>query len=218
MARFIIYQNYLYAINHQLIQVFNIQSPANPERGASVNAGWNIETIFPYQNRLFLGSSNGMYIFDNSDPALPKHLSFYGHVTGCDPVVVEGNYAYVTIRNGTNCRVNTTLNQLEVVDISNIRAPRSVKIYPMQNPHGLGIDNGTLFLCEGDFGLKSFNATDPLKITDNRLTHFKNLHAFDVIPLGYSLLVIGNDGLYQYDYRDPKNIKLLSKIPVSRGE
>ena len=216
MARFTITDNYLYAINNHLIQVFDIQNPAVPQRGNTVNAGWNIETIFPYQNKLFLGSSNGMYIFDNSQPAKPTMLSFFGHFFGCDPVVVEGNYAYVTIRNGTLCRSATAVNQLEVIDISNARSPRSVKIYPMQNPHGLGIDNGKLFLCEGQFGLKVFDAQNPLTIADKQLAHFKGNHMFDVIPLGNSLLTVGNDGLYQYDYTDPKNIRLLSKIAVSK--
>ena len=28
--------------------------------------------------------------------------------------------------------------------------------------------------------------------------------------------LVGSDGLYQYDYSDPKNIRFLSKIPVSK--
>lgn len=213
MARFTIYDNYLYAINHSFMQVMNIASPANPQHGASINVGWGIETIFPYKDKLFLGSNTGMHIYENKVPATPTKLSFYSHLQGCDPVVVDDKYAYVTIRNGATCR-NNAPNTLEVVDISDLKAPKSVKIYPMQNPHGLGIDQNTLFICEGDFGLKTFDASNPKAITDNQLAHFKDLHAFDVIPLGYTLLTIGKDGLYQYDYRDPKNIKLLSKIPV----
>jgi hypothetical protein len=34
--------------------------------------------------------------------------------------------------------------------------------------------------------------------------------------LGTTLLAVGNDGLYQYNYTDPKNIKFLSKIPVNK--
>ena len=86
----------------------------------------------------------------------------------------------------------------------------------MLNPHGLGIDNKTLFLCEGDFGLKVFNASDVTAIDQNLLTHFKDLKSYDVIPLGGTLMMVGADGLYQYDYKDPKNLKLLSIIPVKR--
>jgi hypothetical protein len=86
----------------------------------------------------------------------------------------------------------------------------------MQNPHGLGIDNGTLFICEGNYGLKVFNAANPDKISENQLSHLKDLHAFDVIPLGQNLLVIGEDGFRQYDYTNPSKLKFLSKIPVAR--
>ncbi len=84
----------------------------------------------------------------------------------------------------------------------------------MQNPHGLGIDNSTLFLCEGEHGLKVFDAKDLNKIDENLLAHFKDHDAFDVIPLGTSLLLIGKDGLYQYDYSDPSDIKLISILPI----
>ena len=40
-------------------------------------------------------------------------------------------------------------------------------------------------------------------------------NAFDVIPLGEVLIMIGTDGLYQYDYSDPENIRELSVIPIS---
>ena len=214
MARFTITNNYLYAVNSSSIQVFDISQPNSPVRGVNVTTNWGTETIFPYRDKLFLGTSTGMLIYDNSQPQQPKFISSISHFFGCDPVVVEGNYAYVTVRNGTECRTSNSINQLEVIDISNIQNPVRVKTYAMQNPHGLGIDQGTLFLCEGDYGLKAFDAKDVLAIDQHKLAHFKDIHAFDVIPLGQTLLAVGNDGLYQYDYRDPKNIKLLSKINV----
>ena len=63
------------------------------------------------------------------------------------PVVVEGDYAYVTLRTGSNC--GGSLNQLDVVNIKNIEFPILEASYNFTNPHGLGIDNGTLFLCDG---------------------------------------------------------------------
>ena len=86
----------------------------------------------------------------------------------------------------------------------------------MENPHGLGIDNGKLFICEGKFGLKSFdaNSSNDIKLQE----HIKDVNAFDVIPLqGNLLLMVGSDGFYQYDYSDPKNLKLLSKIAVQKN-
>jgi hypothetical protein len=212
MARFALYQNYLYTVNSYSLQLFNIANPLQPQKANKVFIGQDIETIFPYQDKLFIGSQTGMYIYDNSNPALPKQLSVFQHARACDPVVVEGTTAYVTLRSGTSC-VNTK-NQLDVIDIANITAPKLIKSYAMQNPHGVGIDNNVLFVCDGKFGLKVFDATSKTNIDKNMLANFANVSAYDVIPMGNVLLMIGENGLYQYDYSDTKSIKLLSVIPV----
>ncbi len=116
----------------------------------------------------------------------------------------------MTLRGGSSC--GGFENQLDVIDISNINAPELIKTYTMHNHHGLGIDSTTLFICDGDEGLKIFDASDPLKVTDNQLNHFEDIDAFDVIPLGGHLLLIGEDGLHQYDYRDKTAIFLLSTL------
>jgi hypothetical protein len=215
MARFTIVNNHLYTVSMSSLQLFDITSPSDPQTGNKISLPWGIETIFPYENKLFIGAQNGMHIYDNSTPTAPQHLSTFAHVQSCDPVVVQGDYAYVTLRSGNACFGNT--NQLDVINIKDPRQPRLIKTYPMQNPHGLGIDNELLFLCEGQHGLKLFNAADPLQIDKNLLQHFKNIDAYDVIPLGNTLLMIGKDGLFQYDYSQNNELRLLSVIPVNRN-
>ncbi len=210
MARFTIYDDYLYAATHTDLLVFNITNQQQPDSVNKVNLGWGIETIFPYENKLFIGSNTGMYIFDNSDPSKPVRMSLFQHVRACDPVVVEGTKAYVTLRNGM---CGLAPNRLDVVDVSNISQPKLIKSYEMENPHGLSINNKNLMICEGPYGLKSFDASDDYNIKLNQ--HIKNIDAFDVIPISNTLLImIGKDGLYQYDYSDPKNLRQLSHIKV----
>ncbi|MGV3502295.1 MAG: LVIVD repeat-containing protein [Adhaeribacter sp.] len=217
MARFTISGNYLYALNSSSMRIFDISSPADPQPGNMVTMGGGIETVFPYQDKLFIGSMTGMHIYDISNGAAPRRLGGYTHARVCDPVVVSGNYAYVTLRTsgGGWCGSNNT-NQLDVVDISNPQAPHLKRTFPMQSPYGLGIDQHTLFVCEGENGLKVFDATDPLTVGNKQVGHFRNINMFDVIPLGNTLLAIGSDGLYQYDYSNPKDIRYLSKIPVAK--
>ena len=214
MARFGVVGNYLYAVSYSDLTPFNISNLANPIIQPKVTMNWGVETIFPFKDKLFIGSTTGMHIYDNSNPATPKWLSTYNHFKACDPVVVYDNYAYVTLRstNGvTRCgQVNS--NQLDLIDISDPIYPTLVKSFDMESPAGLGISYPNLFICESDKGLKVFSMADPLNIDKNKLSEFKNLDAFDVIPLGKNLMVIGKDGLYQYDYTDPKNLKLLSSI------
>ena len=213
MARFTLMNNHLYTVTDQSLLVFDISELSNPSRGAIVQIGWNIETIFPFQhNRLFIGSQTGMFVYDVSNGAQPSYLSQFQHARSCDPVVVEGDYAYVTLRGGTECGGFT--NQLDVIRISNITQPVLEASYSMVNPHGLGIRNGTLFICDGEAGLKVYNAADPRAISQNQIAHFPNIHAFDVIPLTTVLLMIGEDGFYQYDYSDLNNIRQISHIPI----
>ncbi len=219
MARFTLYDNFLYAVTNSDMKLFDIKKPATPALSNTISMGWGIETIFPYKDKLFIGSQTGMLIYDNANPANPKQLSVFQHARVCDPVVVQGNTAYVSLRSGNTCQGFT--NQLDVVDISNLTSPRLLKSYPMRNPHGLGIDFPNLFICEGAYGLKSFDASDPLRIDASLKQYMDDFQAYDVIPMGNVsglkvLLLIGKDGFYQFDYTNPGRLRLLSKIPVSR--
>jgi hypothetical protein len=212
MARFIIYDDILYVIDQSNLHMFDIDQELSPVSAGSKQIGWNIETVFIAREHLFIGSTTGMYIYSLHDPVNPEFVSTYWHVTSCDPVVVEGNYAYITLRTGNICE--TDVNQLEIVDIHKMSSPVKIKSYPMHNPHGLGIDQGILFICDGDAGLKVYDASDPQNLNANQLAHFTEINTFDVIPVQKHLIMIGEDGLYQYDYVDVQDINLLSMIPI----
>ncbi|MEO8471647.1 MAG: hypothetical protein ABI477_05615 [Chryseolinea sp.] len=212
LARFTLSKDHLYMIDGSDIQVVNVASQQTPAIGTRSTVGWNIETLFPHKDNLFIGSTTGMIIMDISAPDALSVVANYAHVTSCDPVVVDDDYAYVTLRSGTSC--NSTANQLEIIDIKNPADPRLVTTYPMTNPHGLGIDNKTLFICDGSDGLKAFDATDIMKVSSNLLAHYQNINARDVIPLDNVLMMIGDDGIFQYDYSNKADIKLLSQITV----
>jgi hypothetical protein len=213
MARFTIEGDYLYLLDAGSVHSVSIETLDNPIAKSKNMIAWDIETIFPNNGKLFFGAQSGMYIFGLTDPEKPNQISRYAHVRSCDPVVVEGDLAYVTLRSGTTCQGFT--NQLEVIDIKDLTNPVLLKIYPMTNPHGLGIDNKNLFVCDGDDGLKIYDATDYLKISDNQLAHYKNINTYDVIPYNNVAIMTGKDGIYQFDYSNPKDIKQLSRLTIS---
>lgn len=212
MARFTLLNDHLYTVGQADLSLFDVKTAANPTFVKSIVLGWGVETIFPYENKLFIGTNRGMHIFNVTDAANPVKLSTYSHVFACDPVVVQGKYAYVTLRTGNFCRQAT--NQLEVVDIEDPTNPKQIAVYPMQNPHGLSVSGNNLFLCEGNYGLKSFNITDKNKIGDNLLQHLKTIKSFDVIAGPKSLIVTGDDGVYQFNYNNAASLREMSKIKV----
>jgi hypothetical protein len=212
MARFTLMNQYLYTVGQADLSLFDVRTVSNPTFVKTINLAWGVETIFPYENKLFIGTNNGMHIFNATDASNPIKLSTYSHVIACDPVVVQGKYAYVTLRTGNFCR--QAVNQLEVVDIEDPTQPKQVAVFPMQNPHGLSVSGHNLFLCEGTFGIKSFNITDKNAIGNNLLQHLDNIKSFDVIAGPKSLIVTGEDGIYQFNYSNASRLTQLSKIKV----
>ena len=212
-ARFTIASNTLYIVDNSTLHVYNITNNISPQKAADQNLGWWIQTIFPYKNHLFIGSSDGFYIYDITNPLSPSQVSVYSHITACDPVVVDDQYAYFTLSNDAPCHMG--FNQLEVVDITDPANPTLKVTMPMTDPKGLGIDSKTLFICDTNNGLVVYEASgDVTQIASKQIAHFSNINAFDVIPYNKHLVMIGSDGLYQYDYSNVQNITLLSKMAV----
>lgn len=209
LARFQIVNDYLYTVGSHEMTIFNISNLSQPTYTNTFYSGNNIETMFYSEGYLYLGNTDGMYIYSLANAEMPDFVSEFTHWTGCDPVVVDGDYAYLTIRGGNNCGQQESV--LEVIDVSDKSYPTLVATHSMENPFGLGISQNTLFVCDGESGLKVFDKTDPLNV--QWIETFSDVHATDVIPLNNSLLMIGDNILYQYYYSD-NSILLLSTLSL----
>jgi hypothetical protein len=212
MARFSVVNNYLYAVNSEKLISYNITDAANPVSTSSQLVGWNIETIYPFNNKLFVGSQASLFIYDISNPATPTRLSQFTHFRACDPVVADNTYAFVTLRDGNAC--GGAVNQLQVIDVSNLQSPILSRTYTMTNPHGLAKDNNLLFICDGRDGLKMYDAANPLSIVLKKT--ITGIETYDAIAWNNNLLVVAKDGLYQYDYSNPETLVQRSKLSVKR--
>jgi hypothetical protein len=210
LARFKIVDDYLYAVDSHNINIFNIDDLESPQQLPAVFAGFDIETIFNKGEHLFLGSMRGMYIFNIEEPAAPSFVSEFEHGTACDPVVVDDEYAYITLRAGNFC--GALDSSLQIVNITDIENPVLTESYAMVNPYGLGVKDNLLFICDGKSGLKVYDKTnvEDLQLID----YFENIHTYDVIPLDDRLLMIGDKILYQYDYAD-EGIILISQFQLN---
>ncbi len=213
LARFTISNGTLYAVDDQSLRVFDLSDPKAPEYATKVDMGWGIETIFPYEDKLFIGANNGMHIYSVASPSAPEHLSTFEHVLSCDPVVVADDKAYVTLWGGRDC--GSAGDQLEVIDVADARNPVSLQITPMSNSHGLGVAEGKLFLCAQWEGLKVYDLTEE-GLLGEQLSALDNINARDVIvlPGNNDLIVLGYgaDGIQQFKYTDAGALRSTSRI------
>ena len=213
MARFGLYKDFLYIVNQTSLLTFKLNSNSQVTLLDTRYVNWNVETIFITDNHLFLGTQNGMIVLSLEVPEKPTQKGSFSHMTACDPVVIKGDLAFVTLKGGNTCR--GTLNQLDVVKMNNNYSQFSLlKSYPMYGPQGLGIDDDLLFICDGDAGLKIYDAADPLTITDHLIAKFPSINAYDVIPMNNYLFMVGENGFMLYDYKNIQNIEQIGIIPV----
>ena len=215
MARFGLYNDYLYVVDNATLFMFDVKNPESPSDIGKQSVGWDIETMFIYDGHMFFGTRTGMQIFSLEVPTVPKYTGSFWHVTSCDPVVISDGFAYITLRGGNQCGSN--VNRLDVLKLSdNYTENQLLASYPLNGPYGLGIDDQTLFVCDGDAGLKVYDVADKTHIDDHQIASFSNINTFDVIPFNDFLFMIGDDGFYQYDYSDLQNIHQISFIPVNK--
>ncbi|MFW2475278.1 MAG: LVIVD repeat-containing protein, partial [Sediminibacterium sp.] len=213
-ARFGQQQQRLYTVSLDDLKVFNVTVPEAPVyvKEIGLNRG-DIETIFPYQQNLFIGAQTGMYIYNASNPDNPQPLGQFVHTRACDPVIADGDYAFVTLRGWGLCGgVN---NQLDVINIKNLLSPQLLKTYPLTAPRGLSKDGAILLICDGTDGLKIFDANNVSAITP--IKTIGGFDAIDVIAYQGIAIVVATDGIYLVDYQTPADAKLVSKIQVSKN-
>lgn len=211
-ASFTIINKHLYAVSDTHLITLDISNLNNPVTLSNVNNGGSrLETVFNLDKYLFVGSSDGFYVYDISNPNTPTYVSTYFHSVGCDPVIAQGNYAYTTVFEGRACGF-TTSNFMEIVDISDITRPTVVDRYNLYSPRGLGIGcNNKLFVCNGELGFIQYDLTDPSKPKLEKT--FRDHYAQDIIVQGSTIIVSGEDGVFQYRCEN-NDLVLLSKIKV----
>jgi hypothetical protein len=210
MARFTITSDYLYTVDMSNLYSFFVDA-ACPVLKNKVQIGWNIETIFTYDDKLFIGSTSGMFIYVLNNPATPAFAGSMNHLRSCDPVIVQGDYAYVTLHGGSPCGGFT--NQLDIVDVKNIFNPQLVKSHTLEYPLGLGIHDNYLFIC--DNALKVFKLESGFDIKLEASIPQHNPYDVIVLPDRDNLILISESGIYQYNISKAPVLNQLSFIPVN---
>jgi len=205
-ARFSIVGDYLYTINADEMNIFDVTDTSSPLSVSKVHIPFDVETIFAYSNYLYIGASLGFYIYDTTNPTQPTKITNFTHVNSCDPVVVENDIAYVTLNSGNSCFNDFDgVNRLEVIDVRNPKNPELIRTLDMWEPGGLAIDNDNLFICDGNNGLKVFDVNrsevnGTITVGLNLLESNSKVNCYDVIANSNSLVISNRSEILQFDY------------------
>lgn len=192
LARFVLVDDYLYTVDDQSLRIFDISNRDKPSFVNQKYIGFDIETLYSMGEHLFVGSRLGMYLYDISDPEFPLQLSRVEHVRSCDPVVSDGNYAYVTLHTSAACEGE--VNQLEIYNVENPTAPEHLRTITMERPIGLGLYGNNLLVTDKSV-VRILDVSNPAAPD---LLGGIPVDAFDLIIKDEVLFVIGTEALYQY--------------------
>lgn len=210
--RIAVNEDYVYTISRQFLTVF--KDEGNIEFKGTHFIGWDMETIYPQGDALFIGTRTSMQIINVSSPENPIEEGSFWHATACDPVLPDGDVAYVTLRTSDANMCPGDENALVSVNVSDIRNPYQIQEIPMESPFGMTLIADILYVGEGENGLKLFDATDRTHLTE--IKHDETVKAYDIIahPTKPNLILIASpNGFGQYEIDGvTEDLSLLSWI------
>jgi hypothetical protein len=235
-ARFAVVGDYLYVLNkfddkreveasdrtwstrrlRDSLDTFSLVNPESPEfKTRLILESLRPETIYPVGANLFLGTDSGMMIISIEEPSEPLSLSFTGHFTARDPVVVSGDRAYVTLRTSEKNKFSSAVNELQIYDIRNLDMPTLINTFQMTSPWGLGVQHDRAYICDGSSGLRVLNVADPQLIEEVAVVNTDI--CFDVVITQKSVISTGLSGINQYKIdADTAAPSLLSTIALAQ--
>lgn len=208
LARFTIAQKHLYVVDDMKLHVYSLANASSPKLTSTQLIGEDIETIYSYKDKLFVGSQDAMYIYSISDAGHPDKLGTASHVRACDPVVADDTVAYVTVRGGNSC--GGTLNAMYVYDVKNLLNPVQRNVINMDSPWGLGMSGNTLFVCNGSNGLAIYDISN--RYYPSLKKRYYDDTYYDVIPYNDMLICMVQGGMLLYELKPDGQIVKLAKI------
>ena len=204
------YGSIAYVLDNSLLKIIDLEkTPPEIRKAIPLDSP---ETLFISNGYLYIGGENGVDIFNLEEPINPVRTSTYEHMRACDPIIVEDDIGYITLRSGfgDRCRL-VGPNRLEIVDMSNPELPELINTFSMTNPYGLAKTDTHLAICEEAFGLTLLNVDDPLDIS--KVVNYSDINCFDLIYSDSRLIATASDGIYQFSATS-QYLELLSQIPV----
>jgi len=208
-ATFAVIDSFLYYLDNGEIVTSDISDPGNPAELSRLYISNDIETIYPAEKNLFIGSSTGMHILSRSKPSSPSILGSVTHMRACDPVVARDSVAYVTLRSGNAC--GQTRDELMVIKMVDQIKPVVVKEIPVSTPYGMALKDTFLYVANGYYGYSLYSVANP--VSPVKLKSFSTYTTvLDFIWDGMLLYILNTDNIAVYSVADPLLPMNLSNI------
>ncbi len=207
-ALFAVIDSFLYYIDNSSLITLDISKNDTLIKLSETYLDWNIETLFPTEKYLYVGGRAGMYILDRTDPIYPKKIGTLQHFTAYDPVVVNNDIAYVTLRAG-----NWGGDAKDVLLIVNVENPTNsfvIDEISTFTPYGLSIQDTLLYVSNGSNGFSLYTVSDPNNIS--RLAYWNSPSTKDFIWKGNILYTMAFKNIIIYDVEIPTSPEILSTI------
>jgi len=208
LAKFTIAGNYLYAVSSHYIYTVNISDSKKPVQTNETPLSFDMETIYPYKNNLFIGSKTGIYIYSLENPAAPKLIGEAKHGRSCDPVIANDSVSYSTLKGSTFCGPATS--GLYVYDVKDLNKPQLKVTIPINEPIGLGMADSALYVSCAAEGLRVYNIKNAYTPVEKKL--FAGYNFIDVIPYNDILICWTTEGIVLYDITNRLQPVFIKKI------
>lgn len=208
LTRFTIAGDYLYAVDNHFLYTYYIKDATNPVVKGQSPLNFDMETIYNFKDKLFIGTRQGLYVYSITDPANPTKLGEAKHARSCDPVVANDTVAFVTLKGNSTC--GPAQDGLYIHDVKNILEPVLKTTLLISTPEGLGLQDSVLYVCAGDNGLHVLNVKKPFEPVE--IKELKDAVYHDVIPDGNLLICLVSTGILLYDISEPENPVLINEI------
>ena len=220
-ANLIAVGDFLYVIGETELITFNQKEDNTLEEIDRQELGLDLESLYYRSGVLFVGSSQRMYILALSPEFIPElqsrtQYSDLSSLRPCDPIVADAEVAYVSLSSSVQvdddgCGTEL-VNLVRAYDITDLNAPLQISEVDMENPKGMALDGNLLFVCESENGLKVLDVTDPRNPT--LIHHFDGFETRDAVATGTSVIIVGPNNLYEYDYTNKQDINLIWSVQL----
>ena len=195
LAKFTIVGNYLYAVSSHFLYTVDISNAASPVKVDESVLNFDMETIYPYKNNLFIGSRTGLYIYSLDNPAKPVLKGEAKHGRSCDPVVANDSVSYSTLKGNSFC--GPAESGLYVYNVKDLNYPELKKTIPITEPIGLGMADSALYVSCANEGLRVYSIADAFNPVERETISGYNF--IDLIPYNDLLISWVSNGIVLYD-------------------